>query len=358
MVNVGQTTTTDLDNAGLDYSTPGASLNEPSTVITYWNNDYWDEGYALWEDNPSYKEPIRALARWTVGKGYETDNNRTKIELDNIVGWGEDSFQSILTNLIIVKKTNGDAYAEIIKENGRLLNLKVLNPRNVKTGVNPKGMIEHYKIKQSGDKYITKKPSEILHLCNDRVANQIHGTPAWKAAKWELEAKKEVLKNTRRVLQRGAMRVIYVDFDNNTNLSTVKTEWATAIKYGEALILPGKKGQDVEVVDYNIPDIGPFMRFLEYLDSRIYQALGIGKVIADPSGFTEAGSKVGYLTFEPTYAEEQTLLEQDLWNQLAIKLKFNRPPSLAGTLQQDEQKNTGQLGFQPNETTAQITRTE
>ena len=59
---------------------------------------------------------------------------------------------------------------------------------------------------------------------------------------------------------------------------------------------------------------------------------------------------MGYLTFEPTYTEEQTLLESDLWNQLAIKLKFNRPPSLSGMMRQDEIKNSGMLGMQQNET--------
>ncbi len=359
MPNLNQTTTTDLDNANLDYSTPQGYIDEASDKEIYWNNDYWNEGLGLWEDNPAYKEPIRALARWTVGKGFETDR-RTKIRLDNITGWGEDSFQSILTNLTIVKKTNGDSFAEIIRneDKGTLINLKVLNPSNVRIVIDKKGRIKRYDVKNSSGKWVKFQTQDILHLCNDRIASQIHGTPTWKACKWELETRKEVLENTRRILQRGTVRVMYVDEDNTTKLNQIKTEWKDAIKNGEVMILPGKKGKDVEVVDYAIPDITALMNFVQYLDNRIYQSLGIPRAIADTTDFTEAASKVGYMTFEPVYTEEQTLLEQDLWNQLAIRVKFNRPPSLSGVMQESEEKNTGQTGFQPNEAEASITRTE
>jgi len=78
--------------------------------------------------------------------------------------------------------------------------------------------------------------------------------------------------------------------------------------------------------------------------------------MATSEGFTEAGGKVGFLTFEPIYTNEQTLLEADLRAQLAIEIKFNRPPSLSGVVSEDEEKNTGQLGIQPKDSEATITR--
>jgi hypothetical protein len=359
MANLNQTTTTDLNNANLDYSTPNGYLDEESNNEIYWNNDYWEEGLGLWEDNPAYKEPIRALARWTIGKGYTTEDPNLKVILDRIRGSGEDCFQSIMTNHIIVKKTNGDAYTQIIRnEKGTLINLKPLNPSNVRIVWDKKGMISGYDLKKSDGTWERKKPFEIFHSMNDRIASQIHGTPTWQACKWELETRKEVLANTRRILQRGTIRVIYVDEDNTTKLNQIKTEWKDAIKYGEVMLLPGKRGSDVEVVDYAIPDITALMTFVQYLDNKIYQSLGVPRAIADTSEFSEAASKVGYMTFEPAYTEEQTLLEQDLKNQVGIELKCNRPPSLAGTMQDSEEKNTGQVGFQPNDSRASITRTE
>jgi hypothetical protein len=86
--------------------------------------------------------------------------------------------------------------------------------------------------------------------------------------------------------------------------------------------------------------------------------VGVPKAIANTADFTEAASKVGYMTFEPVYVEEQTLMEQDILKQLGLRVKFNRPPSLGGMMSEDEAKNTGQLSIQPNEVTATAGRNE
>ena len=66
---------------------------------------------------------------------------------------------------------------------------------------------------------------------------------------------------------------------------------------------------------------------------------------------------MGHVIFEPIYTKEQVDMENDLWNQLGIRIKFNRPPSLGGMQPQlDESKNTGQVAIQPNDVEASITR--
>jgi hypothetical protein len=46
-----------------------------------------------------------------------------------------------------------------------------------------------------------------------------------------------------------------------------------------------------------------------------------------------------------------------LWIQQGIKITFNRPPSLGGMQPElDESKNTGQIGFQPNDVAATMER--
>lgn len=354
--DINKTTQTALDSSNLEYQTPFENIDEAHDKEYYWLNDFWSEGLGLFKHNPAYKERIRALARWAVGKGFETDN-RTKVRLQNIIGWGEDSFQSIMTNLLIVKKTNGDAYAEIIRnKKGELINLKPLNPSCVRIVVNSKGMIKRYDVQEQGE-WKERKKEDILHLCNDRIASEIHGTPAWQACKWELEAKTEVMQDWRRISHRSTIRIMYIDADNTTKINQVKSEYKDAIKNGELLIIPAKR-QEAEVVTEELPPIDAFIRWIEYLDRAISQSLGIPNAITDTGDYSEAASKVGYMTFEPVYTEEQTLLEQDLFNQLAIKLKFNRPPSLSGVLSEDEQKNTGQTGVQPNELKAGAARSE
>ena len=86
--------------------------------------------------------------------------------------------------------------------------------------------------------------------------------------------------------------------------------------------------------------------------------MGTPKVLVTSEGFTEAGGKAGLLAFEPVEIAEKLQLEEDLWNQLAIKIKFKRTPSLLGEAIGTEQKNAGQIGVQPNETEVVAQRTE
>ena len=358
--DVTNTTTTQLDAGVPDVLVSQKAIDEASSLKeTWWTNPFWTRNLGYFKQIPEFKEPLRALARWTVGKGFVTDN-RTQVITDNIIGWGEDSFQSILTDMIIVKKVNGDSFAEIIRsEDGTLLNLKKLNPSQVRIVVSPKGIIKRYDEMDAKRQNVLRPilTQNMLHLCNDRMANEIHGTSAIDACKWELDAKKEASEDWRRISHRSTIRVMYIDADDDTRLGVVREQYKEAIKNGEVLIIPAKKGE-AELQDITVPPIQPFIEWIRYLDTRIYQSLGVPKIIADTSDFTEAASKVGYMTFEPVYVEEQTLLEQDLWNQLAIRVKFNRPPSLSGVVQEDEQKNTGQTGIQQNEVEVTPQRTE
>ena len=65
---------------------------------------------------------------------------------------------------------------------------------------------------------------------------------------------------------------------------------------------------------------------------------------------------MGHVIFEPIYTKEQMDFEGDLLLQFQIDITFNRPPSLGGLVQETENKNTGQLGIQPNDVTADLPR--
>ena len=71
---------------------------------------------------------MNALATWSLGRGFETDPD-TQAILDGITGWGEDTFNSILWNMLVTKKVMGDAFAEIIRsdETGEIINIKPLD---------------------------------------------------------------------------------------------------------------------------------------------------------------------------------------------------------------------------------------
>ena len=331
-----------------DYSVSSKVIDEAQSDEFYWYNSNFSKYLGYYKQIPELKKAVDALACWTAGKGWTADNHTTN-NLNIISGWGEDSFDSIMQNMIIVKKINGDAYSEIIKQKSTIFNLKPLNPSNVRHVVDKKGIIKRYDV-WNGSKWEEFKPQDIFHISNDRVASEIHGTSVIEACQWIIDAKNEAMADWRRISHRSTIRVMYIDVDDTSKLSTIKTQYADAIKKGELLIIPGKRS-DAELADLSAPPVANFLEWIRYLENFFYQALGIPKVILGGADlFTEASSKVGYLTFEQVYAAEQRLLEQDIKNQLGWEVAFERPVSLKEDVLGSEEKNTGQVGFQPKDT--------
>jgi len=355
--DINNTTTTTLNSDITDYAVDSASIDEAGAgKTTEWNSPEWSLNLGYYKKIPELKKSIDALAMWACGKGWNALSTRDQILLENITGWGEDSFQSIMENMIVVKKVNGDSFAEIIRnEKGTLINLKPMNPSRVKVIVSEKGIIQKYEEWNGKVKIQTYQPSDILHLVNDRIANEIHGTSVIEACKWVIDARNEAMSDWRRLLHRSTIRVIEVDTDDATSLETIKTQYSKAIEDGEVMLLPKDNfsfpNAPIQYIDSQ--------NWIRYLENFFYQAVGIPKIILGGSQeFTEASSKIGYLTFEQVYMREQMELESDLWNQLAVKVKFERPVSLKDEVVSSEAANTGQVGIQPNETQTGVTRNE
>jgi len=357
-MNISSTTTTDLKGAVTDFSVASRVPDSTGAAKDVWW-DYPDAAQNLgyYKSIPELKGAIKALAIWTCGKGWTADIRTTNL-LSFIRGWGEDSFQSICQNLIIQKKIFGDAFAEIIREseNGRLINIKCLYPGNMRCVVSDNGMIDHYEQRSNIQGGVPKlfKPWQILHLVNDRIANEIHGISVIEVLKFIIDAKNEALQDERTIRHREMLGVLDVDSNDPVKIQQAVTQYQNAVKNKEVLVTI--KGTS-ELKD-NPMTIKDRLQWLQYLDNLFYQTVGVPKVIATSEGFTEAGGKVGFLTFEPVYTAEQTELEADLWSQIGIEVKFNRPPSLSGMMQESEDKNTGQTGIQPNEVNMSMSRTE
>lgn len=352
---ISATSLTDMSNlSDFNYAVnPIATEGVSGHNEVYWDSPNFTTYHGYYKTIPELKKAIDALAIWTLGKGFEADAH-TRIILENIYGWGEDTFQSILWNLLVIKKINGDAFAEIIRddESGEIINLKILDPSSIRIVVDEKGLIDRYEQRSKNKEKTDVKEfnsRQILHLSNDRVADEIHGTSVIQACQWVIDARNEAMADKRRILHRSSIRVIEVDTDDTTQHQTLATQYANAIKNGEVMLVP--KG------NIAFPDIPPLVHesetWIKYLENFFYQAVGIPKIILGGSEeFTEASSKIAYLTFEQVYNREQMELEKDLWNQLGIRIVFNKPASLRSEMLSSEDKNTGQVGFQANDTTA------
>src|SRR3990167_4813610 len=179
-LDIGQTTTTDLKGTMRDFSVQAQTPDRatPSQKETVWDYPNAAKHLGYYKTIPEIYSMLNALAIWAVGKGWIADN-RTTNRLKNFIGWGEDSFQSICHNLIVQKKVFGDAYAEIVREgntiSGLAINIKPLYTGDMRVIVGPTGIIERYeqKVNNSGAEARKFRPEQILHLVNNRVANEI-----------------------------------------------------------------------------------------------------------------------------------------------------------------------------------------
>ena len=348
------TPTTVTDYTVDPQSTDGVSDQKEN----YWDNENFETYFGIYNKIAKIKMAINAYATWVLGLGWTAKLPETEVQLKRIRGWGEDTFDSILWNMIVMKKVNGDSYAEIIKnEKGTsLINIKPLNPEKTRIVIGGDGIIKRYEQRNrvTGERVGKIIPTnKMLHLCNDRVADNIHGTSVIEALKWNIEAQEEARRTHRKMIKRnGVVRVIEIDTEDTAKRAAFKKEWKEAIDKGDVLILP--KGV-AEAKDWHGQlDTNGVIAWLGYLDDEMWQMIGIPKIIVGGSGQIEGDSKISYLTFEQIYLREVNELRNDLWNQLAIRIEFNKPASLKQELASSEAANTSQTGFQPNDTTAGV----
>ncbi len=336
-------------------STSKATDGPLGTEETFYDNEDYDKWNGLYLSTSKIKAAIKAYATWVVGLGWTAHDGDTSI-LKRITGSGEDSFQSILWSMLITKKVHGDSYAEIIRKdnNGSIINIKVLDPASIRIVFGKDGIIDRYEQRSK-----TKKPNreiavnKMLHFVNDRTADNTHGDSVIDSVQWNIEAQEEARRTHRKMIKRnGVVRVIEIDTDDITKRNQFKAEWKDAIDKGDVLILP--KGV-AEAKDWHGQlDTQGVIAWLNYLDDDFYQMIGLPKIIGGASGEIEGDSKVSYVAFEPVYKRAINELKADLWNQLAMEIDFNLPPSIKNEVAGSEAANTSQVGFQPNDVTAGV----
>lgn len=302
---------------------------------------------------PKLKSAILMKGVWTVGKGYECDS-ATKVILDHIVGNGKETFQDILFNMIVCKQVFRDSYAEIIRdEDGTIVNLKILNPQNVDTIYDRKGMIIRYELVNGSSVPIEFKPNEILHFQHNGLAGQTHGISVPESVENIILADDEnfvVMKKVSR-FQAVPFIIFKVKADNSTTINNFKTNIKTARKDGEDLIIP----DDENILSYDTIQVSPsaiLMQWRDSLNQEFYRAVGLPMVLfGGANGSTESGSKVEYLAHETVFESDQRYVERQIEAQLGLKINLISPTSLLENLQQDNAKD-GPNNVAPNDIVA------
>ena len=324
---------------------------------TTWINAKWSQYWGYFSYVPDLKSAILMKAIWNVGKGWTADA-RTEVILDHITGWGKDKFSDILFNMEVIRRVNGDSFAEIMRsEDGKIINLKPLDPSTVRIVVDRKGIIIRYEqiAKVKGTNAPTKfQPEDIFHLSNNRMADQIHGISDIESVEKIILADEESFSDMKKVMHRQAKPLIMFKLgtDDQQKINAFVTKMDEATNKGENIYIP----DDENAVSYEVVQVNPSAIIMQWRDdirNKFYRTIGLPQIVPGGGGqSTESESKVIYLAFEQLVEHDQRFIEDQVWEQLQLRINLIPPATLSESLQQDTAKDGGmggQMGFQPSD---------
>ena len=363
-LDITSATSSDLTNAIEDYSIDAMNTDGVGNQDeTEYQNSKWGQQWGYFNQVPDLKSAIILKAIWNVGKGYTCDA-KTAVILDHINGWGKDTFDDILFNLEIVRRIGGDFFAEIMRaDDGTLINLKPLDPGSMKIIVDRKGMIKRYeqtnKISDKNKSVVKFEPKDILHISNNRLADQIHGISDIDAVEETILADEQSFDDLKKIIHWQSRPIIMFKLwtDDQGKIDAFIAKMDQAIAKGENIYIP----DDENAVNYEVikADISPVvLNWRDDIRNKFYRVIGLPQIVPGGGGqSSESEAKVIYLAFEQIVKKEQRALELQLWNQLGLRITFNPPTSLLENLKQDEAKDSGQgLEFQPGDITPGVNK--
>lgn len=343
--------TTDYTSQDTEFEVEGEKTDSPGSGENSYSPD-WQKWNGYYKKIPEMRTVINKVASWTFGRGIETDESNRK-KLNRIKGHGKDTPRGVLKNQWRTALICGDSFAEIIKDKqGRIKNVKPLNPGTMKIVFNDRGIIKEYKQMKDGEEMATWDKDEIFHLSNQRVADEMHGIPFPESIEEIIEARNEALKDLRTLYHRNIQPInwIEVETDDKGKLSSIENTINEAYKNTENIVIPKGVVEEVKsqkVGQYSTLDSLPYIKFLV---RQFVTACGMPEVIMGwGADTTEASSKIIYLAFQQTIEDMQRYNEEQIEMQLNIELDLQFPASLETEMQRDERKD-GPENIQDNST--------
>ena len=354
--DIANAVASNLSNTVKDFSVPTATTDGPTgSGVTIYDNENWSQYLGYFKAIPELKRAINARATWTVGKGYSADPE-IQIVLDGFRGWGKDTFNTIIENLIRVYYIGGDGFAEIIRDkDGNLLNLKPLDPGSITIVTDASGMIKEYvqrsKIKGKHQKHFT--PDKMLHLARNRMADEIHGDSVVSSMEEIILMRNEAMADWKRVLHRNIdpMLLFKLNTDKKSKIDAIKAKVDAARGKGENMYIP-MGSVEVEQITVAPNSTLNALPWIESLNAYFFQEVGVPQIIVGGSGeFIDGAAKTAYLAWQQDIEEEQLFIEEQLGTQIGIAVDFEFPASIENDLISDKQKDGG-TQTRPSEVTA------
>jgi len=355
---IGSASAGNVTNTMEDYSVPTGYIDGPQDIKeNRWQMMDWPKNLGYYKYIPELQTAIDAKAVWTLGAGYTSDEASMML-LGAIKGFGKDSFNTILTNMIRTYTIAGDCFAEIIRDSdGVLSNLKVLDPSSIVIIYNKQGRIIRYeqtnRFKNPNMKF---RPDQIFHLSRKRIADEIHGISVIPAVEWIILARNEAMNDWKRVLHRNVdpLWIFHLDTDDTSAISAFKTKMDNARKNGECMYIP--KGAVVpELVTTGTGSSLNPLTWINQLNDYFFQAVNVPQIIIGNSKeFTDASGKIVYLSFEQSVKSEQLYIEEQVLSQLNMEIALTFPASLQNEMISDTSKQSEMVAAQPNDVTAEL----
>lgn len=354
-LNISQATTTNFSGTVPDFIVQSKALDNanPDGIETYYYFDKATQYMGYYFGISEVFNAANALATWAVARGWKAKDPQTKVELDHVRGMGKDTFTQIMWNHVVTKLIVGDAFIEVKRKDGTIVNMINISPERVRIVFDKSGMLKRYDV-WNGSEWKEVSKDNMLHSINKKFGDQMHGTSQLVASKFVIDALNEALADERTIKHRDkALGIAYYQTDKAGKIAYANSQIEKAVKNGEMVGLP--EGT-VKIEAYPSRSSEDRSGWITLLQNKFYQDFGVPRTIASSDGTSEVGGKMGHVIFEPIYTKEQMDLEDDLANQQAIFITFNRPPSLGGLVQDEEAKNTGQTRLQPNDTAITMNR--
>lgn len=354
-LNLSSATTTDMTNEVPDFIVDAIALDasSPASDETYWYFSDATKYYGYYLTIPEIFSAANAMPTWAFGAGWSTEDKLLEQELKHVKGMGKDTFAKVIWNHELVKLVVGDAFIEVKRRNGKILNMINISPERIRIVFNKQGMIKRYDT-WDGRTWRAIIKENMLHSSNKRIGDQVHGTSQIEPSEFIIDARNEALEDERIIKHRDkALGIAYYSTDKAGKISYANSQIEKGVKNGEMIGLPK---DTVKIEPYPSRSSEDRTGWISYLENFFYQVFGVPRSIATSDGTSEVGGKMGNVNFEPTYAKERIDMEDDLWVQQAIKIKFEKQASLGGLVQADQAKNSGMTSIQPNDVTANMNR--
>lgn len=260
--------------------------------------------------------------------------------LDNMRGRGDETFKLIMSNMYKIAWVCGDAYAEIIFEGRKPVDLEVLPSDNI-TQIIEKGKIKRYEEIDGEGKW---KPDEIFHLPYGKLGAMTHGIGVIPAMNNLLITYEQMFQNGNELFENFVKprEVIMTNTDNTTKNKTIADAFKAADKsFRGKIFLPAGL---VQSYDIKVPTTGlDPSKWLKELRDEIFMATQTPEIILGTGYSTsEEDAKTRIAGFRGSVRFDQTWLEEHLRQQLFTQLHPNDTPDIKfsyATEAQDERYN-------------------